>query len=224
MFRGVHPVHYEVASCPPADGGGGRGGRGRRRPPRPPGGLRRGLLPLPPSNAGAPRPRRDSLAGGRLRIYALDYLGQGRSWPPGCDDGFSPAEDGLGYSADTWVEQVEDFVAEVVLDGRGGPGAGEGKGKKRRAHLLGNSVGGYLSAMLASRRPDLVESLTLVNATPVWGLNLPGWDGRLPAPFLPRVIGRAGFDLIRNPDVIDKYLDSAYVHRAAHDGSHPDSF
>ena len=34
-------------------------------------------------------------------IYAIDYLGQGRSWPIDCDDGNSENEKGLIYSADT---------------------------------------------------------------------------------------------------------------------------
>ena len=41
----------------------------------------------------------------------------------------------------------------------------------------------------------------LLNATPIWGSDLPGWDGRLPAPPLPRAVGRALFDLARlQPD------------------------
>ena len=228
-FRGVHPVHYEVAYCPSPGGGGGEDGKSEEEGEVVPLVLlsgfgvasfhyRRLMRELLLRNR-----RTDSTGGGpssegrrrEYRIYALDYLGQGRSWPPDCDDGRSPAESGLGYSADTWVEQVACFVSDVVLDECQGTG---------RVHLVGNSVGGYLSTILASRRPDLVETLTLVNATPVWGLDLPGWDGRLPAPSLPRAVGRAGFDLIRNPDVIGKYLDSAYVCPGAHDGSHPDSF
>ena len=40
-----------------------------------------------------------------------------------------------------------------------------------------------------------MSSLSLLNATPVWGLNLPGWDGMLPPPAVPAFDGthRDGF-------------------------------
>ncbi|KAL7545236.1 hypothetical protein ACHAWF_008591 [Thalassiosira exigua] len=93
-----------------------------------------------------------------------------------------------------------------------------------QVHLVGNSVGGYLATMLARRRPDLVDSLVLLNATPVWGLNLPGWDGRLPAPLLPKLVGRTMFDFIRDLGTIDKYLEAAYVRREAYDGTFHNKF
>ena len=34
-------------------------------------------------------------------VYGIDYLGQGRSWPKGCQDGNSESEKGLIYSAET---------------------------------------------------------------------------------------------------------------------------
>ena len=49
------------------------------------------------------------------------------------------------------------FIDDVILPAH--------KGKK--IHIVGNSVGGYLSVFLATRRPDLVASLCLLNATPV---------------------------------------------------------
>lgn len=67
----------------------------------------------------------------RYVIYGVDYLGQGKSWPADCDDGNSPDELGLGYSADTRLDQIEGFVDEVVIPSGGAP------------HLVGNSVGGY---------------------------------------------------------------------------------
>ena len=63
-----------------------------------------------------------------------------------------------------------------------------------------------------------------MNATPVWGLNLPGWDGKLPAPPLPKIVGRKLFDTIRDDDTIEWYLNEAYVHREAFDGTFSDSF
>ena len=78
-------------------------------------------------------------------------------------------------------------------------------------------MGGHLAAVLASRRPDLIASICLLNATPVWGLNLPGWSGHLPPPAIPRAIGRYLFDRIRDLGTIEKYLENAYANRGAFD-------
>jgi pimeloyl-ACP methyl ester carboxylesterase len=98
-------------------------------------------------------------------IYCMDYLGQGRSWPKDCEDGFSNNEKGLIYSAGTWHEQVIQFIETVVKEVH----------PNKKVHLVGNSVGGYLAAYVAYYRPDLIQSVCLLNPTPVWGLNLPGW-------------------------------------------------
>lgn len=63
-----------------------------------------------------------------------------------------------------------------------------------------------------------------MNATPAWGLDLPGWDGRLPAPPFPRMVGRKMFDVVRDPGVIDRYLRAAYVRMEAYDGTFNDGF
>jgi pimeloyl-ACP methyl ester carboxylesterase len=42
----------------------------------------------------------ESKEDGRV-LYAVDYLGQGRSWPKDCEDGKSENEKGLSYCADT---------------------------------------------------------------------------------------------------------------------------
>eukprot|EP00542_Grammatophora_oceanica_P014794 CAMPEP_0194029486 /NCGR_PEP_ID=MMETSP0009_2-20130614/3193_1 /TAXON_ID=210454 /ORGANISM="Grammatophora oceanica, Strain CCMP 410" /LENGTH=403 /DNA_ID=CAMNT_0038669161 /DNA_START=165 /DNA_END=1376 /DNA_ORIENTATION=- len=139
-------------------------------------------------------------------VYGIDYLGQGRSWPVDCQDGNSENEKDLIYSADTWVEQIVNFIDEVILPKHNGI---------QKIHLVGNSVGGYLSVAIARRRPDLIASVTLLNATPVWGLNAPGWSGHLPPPALPRKIGRFLFDKIRDLETIDKYLEAAYSNNGA---------
>lgn len=149
----------------------------------------------------------------KYNIYGIDYLGQGKSWPLNCNDGMSEDEYNLGYSADMWIDQLHDFIEQVIIPST-----------SQKVHVVGNSVGGYLGTILAYRHPHLVSTLTLMNATPVWGLNLPGWDGKLPAPPLPKVVGRTLFDTIRNLDVIDKYLDVAYVYKQAFDGTFADSF
>ena len=72
-----------------------------------------------------------------------------------------------------------------------------------------------MAAHLANRRPDLVESVCLLNPTPVWGLNLPGWSGHLPAPAIPKRVGRFLFDQIRDLGTIEKYLENAYARKEA---------
>jgi pimeloyl-ACP methyl ester carboxylesterase len=134
-------------------------------------------------------------------IYGMDYLGQGRSWPVNCDDGNSECELGLIYSADMWVNQIISFLEQVVRP----------RHQEKKVHLVGNSVGAHLAAVVASKRPDLVASICLLNATPIWGLNLPFWSGELPPPAIPRKIGRWLFDWIRDLSTIEKYLESAYA-------------
>lgn len=141
-------------------------------------------------------------------VYGIDYLGQGRSWPVDCDDGNSENERGLIYSIDMWAEQIVKFIETVVIPNHG---------ENSKIHLIGNSVGGHLSVVLAAKRPDLIKSITLLNATPVWGLNLKGWSGHLPPPFIPRKIGRYLFDQIRDLGTIEKYLEAAYANREAFD-------
>ena len=140
-------------------------------------------------------------------LYCIDYLGQGRSWPESCQDGEGPNEKGLRYCGQTWMDQISSFIEEVILPGE----------ESRKVHIVGNSVGGHLATFLAANRPDLVDSLVLLNATPVWGLNLPGWSGELPAPVFPKAIGRFLFDQIRDLETIEKYLEAAYYNRDAFD-------
>ena len=100
-----------------------------------------------------------------------------------CNDGAAPSERGLRYSIDEWAGQISEFIEEVVLPAAPVDTGGE-------VHLVGNSLGGLLATMLAVRLPERVRSICLLNATPVWGSNLPLWDGRLPGPAVPRAIGR----------------------------------
>lgn len=144
-----------------------------------------------------------------LVVYGIDYLGQGRSWPRDCDDGMSENEKGLRYSAEIWLDQIITFIEDVILPNQAATSG--------TVHIVGNSVGGHLAAHVANRRPDLVESLCLLNPTPVWGLNLPGWSGHLPAPEIPKAIGRFLFDQIRDLGTIDKYLEAAYSNPNAYD-------
>lgn len=148
------------------------------------------------------------------KVYGIDYLGQGRSWPVDCDDGNSLNEKGLIYSIDTWADQIIQFIEEIILTDSN---ANTNANTNTKVHLIGNSVGGYLAVVLAVKRPDLIGSICLLNATPVWGLDLKGWSGHLPPPYIPRKIGRYLFDRIRDPNIIQKYLETAYANKAAFD-------
>jgi pimeloyl-ACP methyl ester carboxylesterase len=87
----------------------------------------------------------------RFEGWALDLPGFGRTRPPLRGR----------YSIRGHVEAVIDVLEHIVQ--RPGHAAGE------PVHLLGNSLGGLVSVLVASRRPDLVSSLTLISpAMPVY--------------------------------------------------------
>ncbi|KAG2453714.1 hypothetical protein HYH02_001926 [Chlamydomonas schloesseri] len=174
------------------------------------------------------------------RVWAVDLLGQGRSWPaqpvPGADsaaanataataagavdgDSSGSSSQKLFFSVDTWTRQLEAFLEQVV----GEP-----------AYVAGNSLGGYLAVMLAARRPDLVKGLTLLNATPFWAFRPPrtsaqarSWlwraldravDGSVPVPnSLKRVIERYWWDTLRSPSTISAMLQLVYADKSPPD-------
>jgi pimeloyl-ACP methyl ester carboxylesterase len=87
----------------------------------------------------------------RFDGWALDLPGFGRSQPPPRGR----------YSIAGHVRAVVDVLEHVAQQ----PGDAAG----RPVHLLGNSLGGLVSLLVASRRPDLVATLTLVSpAMPVY--------------------------------------------------------
>jgi pimeloyl-ACP methyl ester carboxylesterase len=87
----------------------------------------------------------------RFEGWSLDLPGFGRSQPP-------PR---TRYSIRGHVRAVVDVLEHVAAQ----PGDAAG----RPVHLLGNSLGGLVSLLVASRRPDLVASLTLISpAMPVY--------------------------------------------------------
>jgi pimeloyl-ACP methyl ester carboxylesterase len=86
----------------------------------------------------------------RFEGWALDLPGFGRSQPPS-----------RNYSVHGHSRAVIDVLEHL----RDLPGEAAG----RPVHLLGNSLGGLVSVLVAARRPDLVASLTLVSpAMPVY--------------------------------------------------------
>lgn len=104
-----------------------------------------------------------SLAGYAPGI-AVDLPGFGRSEPP---DGYTYALTAHADALATWLRGLEL-----------GP-----------VHLLGNSMGGAISALLASRHPDLVRTLTLISPAVPDRRPLASRmsDRRIPLAFLPVV-------------------------------------
>jgi len=87
----------------------------------------------------------------RFDGWAVDLPGFGRSQPPPRGR----------YSIRGHVRAVIDVLEHIVEQ----PGDGAG----RPVHLVGNSLGGLVSVLVAGRRPDLVASLTLISpAMPVY--------------------------------------------------------
>jgi pimeloyl-ACP methyl ester carboxylesterase len=87
----------------------------------------------------------------RFEGWAVDLPGFGRSQPPPRGR----------YSIRGHVRAVVDVLEHIAAQ----PGEGQG----RPVHLVGNSLGGLVSLLVASRRPDLVASLTLISpAMPVY--------------------------------------------------------
>ena len=87
-------------------------------------------------------------------VVCLDLLGQGKSWPKEANGDINSHER-LCYSTDLWVEQIKYMINDVI---------------KSPVHLVGNSLGGFLAAIVAK---DLgskaIHSLHLMNPTPFWG-------------------------------------------------------
>ncbi|XP_010694677.2 pheophytinase, chloroplastic [Beta vulgaris subsp. vulgaris] len=127
------------------------------------------------------------------RVWALDFLGQGKSLPvedpaPLLKDtnlsgqnnetwGFGktaePWAEELVYSVDLWKDQVQYFIEQVI----GEP-----------VYVVGNSLGGYVATYFAASNPQLVKGVTLLNATPFWGF-LPNPTR---SPVLSRIFPQAG--------------------------------
>jgi len=132
------------------------------------------------------------------RVWAIDFLGQGMSLPVenptlissngdtsemkdsiwGFGDESEPWASELVYSMDLWRDQVSYFIEEVI----GEP-----------VYIVGNSLGGFVALYFAASNPQLVKGVTLLNATPFWGLlpnpirspRLAGlfpWSGTFPLP------------------------------------------
>uniref|UniRef100_A0A7I4D1T7 AB hydrolase-1 domain-containing protein n=1 Tax=Physcomitrium patens TaxID=3218 RepID=A0A7I4D1T7_PHYPA len=177
--------------------------------------------------------------GQEYRVWAIDFLGQGKSWPshdPAPEEAEEVVEEvlegqvnskkirhwslgknpepwaeGLVYSVDTWRDQVHAFIEKVI----GGP-----------VYIVGNSLGGYVGSYFAATNPELVKGVTLLNATPFWAFTpnsrrypllskLTPWGGLLPVPIFAKAIIRFWWDLLRNPSTIRNMLGAVYANRSA---------
>ena len=87
--------------------------------------------------------------------WSMDICGQGKSWPRSGED----VRD-FEYSMDSWRDQVEYFVREVVL---------KSSSSSVKVVLAGNSLGGKLALYVAATSEDITDGIILLNATPFWG-------------------------------------------------------
>ncbi|KAI3425599.1 AB hydrolase-1 domain-containing protein [Psidium guajava] len=162
-----------------------------------------------------------------FRVWALDFLGQGRSLPfedpapqyhrendPegketvwGFGEETEPWASQLVYSIDLWRDQVQYFVEEVI----GEP-----------VFVVGNSLGGFVALYFAASNPHLVKGVTLLNATPFWGF-LPNpmrsprlarifpWAGTFPLPSRVRKLTEIVWQKISDPSSIAEVLKQVYA-------------
>ncbi|KAM1556058.1 hypothetical protein PS2_039470 [Malus domestica] len=162
-----------------------------------------------------------------FRVWAIDFLGQGRSLPfedPAprkSEEGMSDGQDlawGFGekpepwaselvYSIDLWQDQVRYFIEEVI----GEP-----------VYIAGNSLGGFVALYFAACNPHLVKGVTLLNATPFWGF-LPNpirsprlakifpSAGSFPLPASVRKITEILWQKISDPQSIAEVLKQVYA-------------
>jgi pimeloyl-ACP methyl ester carboxylesterase len=133
----------------------------------------------------------------QFRVYAIDLIGFGGSAKP-----LPTAE--MGYTFETWGQQIADFCREVV----GTP-----------AFLVGNSIGSIVAMQAAVDHPELASGVALLNCS-LRLLHdrrrdqLP-WYRRVGAPILQnllsvRGLGQGFFRLIAKPKTVRKILLQAY--------------
>ncbi|KAJ4978077.1 hypothetical protein NE237_008857 [Protea cynaroides] len=164
--------------------------------------------------------------GREFRVWAVDFLGQGKSLPSedpaplrkkeGLSEedflwGFGretePWAKELVYSVDLWQDQVRYFIEQVI----GEP-----------VYIVGNSLGGFVALYFAACNPQLVKGVTLLNATPFWGF-LPNpsrsprlsrifpWAGTFPLPSSVRKLTELIWKRISDPTSIAGILGQVYA-------------
>jgi len=128
-------------------------------------------------------------------VYALDLIGFGASAKP----------KNVTYTFETWGEQVNAFVREVV----GQP-----------ALLVGNSIGAIVALQSAVLAPEQVRGVALLNCSlrllhERKRSTIP-WIRRASAPLLQKLlalpgVGKFFFDQVRKPGTVRKILKQAYI-------------
>ena len=134
-----------------------------------------------------------------VRCYAMDWFGQGRSWP-------RTAAAGSRFGVECWGSQLCDFLASEVVAAH------------ETVLVGGNSVGGLASCVAAAREGTRCDGLYLLNPTPFWSFwgpaGSPWWDGTLPAPAPLRAVASLWFDALRSPAVVRSLLSQVYARAA----------
>ncbi|CAH9118318.1 unnamed protein product [Cuscuta europaea] len=168
--------------------------------------------------------------GCEFRVWALDFLGQGRSLPNkdmtlqlnsvvdssnsvgedliwGFGDEAQPWAEGLVYSMDLWRDQVRYFIEQVI---------------EEPVYVVGNSLGGFVALYFAACYPELVKGVTLLNATPFWCF-LPNpikspklsrifpWTGTFPLPMSIRNVMKLLWQKICDPESVAEILKQVYA-------------
>jgi len=157
-----------------------------------------------------------ALAAAGFRVFAVDLLGQGASWPDPAGAPPGAGQPPLYYSIDTWTAQLRDFIVDVIHGGE--PGG-------QKTYVMGNSLGGFLAASLAAAAPELCAGVLMLNATPFWAFAPPLtgrprgiWDllpdGAVPGgvpDWITRLIGRLWWDALRAPASVRGILRLVYA-------------
>jgi pimeloyl-ACP methyl ester carboxylesterase len=126
-------------------------------------------------------------------VYAIDMLGFGAS-----------DKDGTVYGTALWVEQLFDFVTEVV---------------GRSVVVVGNSLGSVVGLGLAAKHPEVVVAIAWLNLPDFSAVAMPAFLKALTQPIgavAKRVITMSPifvpfFRWIRQPQVIRAWVKGAYV-------------
>ena len=132
------------------------------------------------------------VANGGVDAIAMDWLGQGKSWPEG-------DMAGRNVGVETWIAQLTAFVEQLDY---------------AHVYVAGNSIGGLVAASVAARS-DRVAGCALLNPTPFWsfwGVNgCPLWSGDLPGPAPFEAFGGAWFDALRDEKTVQSLLRQVYA-------------
>eukprot|EP01018_Ginkgo_biloba_P029226 Gb_35057 [translate_table: standard] len=165
-----------------------------------------------------------------FRVWAVDFLGQGRSLPSADPApqvkgdapqeivqywGFGPEAEPwareLVYSVDVWRDQIRCFVEQVI----GEP-----------VYVVGNSLGGFVGLYFAACNSHSVRGITLLNATPFWAFipnpqrspkvaKLFPWAGKFPLPTSAIKLIQFGWSKISDPKSIENVLKQVYADHSA---------